>query len=100
VFPLQQPLGHEVASQTHWPVVLLHSWPAAHAPHAAPPLPHDVFDSDAYVSQAPLGPPLQQPAGHVSASHVHVPFVVSQSPFPQTPHAAPPVPHTDDDSEA
>ena len=25
VVPLQQPLGHEVASHTHWPVLLLHS---------------------------------------------------------------------------
>lgn len=35
---LQQPFGHEVASQTHCPPA--HFWPAAHAapvPHAQPP---------------------------------------------------------------
>lgn len=33
--PLQQPSGHEVASQTHCPVVLLHSCPGEHpaGPH-------------------------------------------------------------------
>ena len=39
VEPLQQPAGHEVASQTHWPVVVLHSCPVPQAPHAAPPTP-------------------------------------------------------------
>jgi hypothetical protein len=45
--PLQHPFGHEVASQTHWPVLVLHSWPAAHAAHVAPAAPHDAFDSPA-----------------------------------------------------
>ncbi len=48
VLPLQQPVGHEVASQTHWPAlapVLLHSCPEAHGPQAAPPVPHVVPDS-------------------------------------------------------
>jgi hypothetical protein len=47
VVPLQQPLGHEVASQTQVPFDLLHSSPEPHASHAAPPVPHEPFDSDA-----------------------------------------------------
>ena len=52
VVPLQQPKGQELASQTHCPTVLSlailsHSWPEAHGPHAAPPVPHEVLDSDA-----------------------------------------------------
>lgn len=47
MLPLQQPLGHEVASHTHLPVVVLHSWPPAHAPHDAPPVPQDAVDSEA-----------------------------------------------------
>ena len=47
MLPLQQPFGHEVASQTHWPLVLLHSCPVAHPVQVAPVVPHDVFDSDA-----------------------------------------------------
>ncbi len=45
--PLQQPVGHEVASHTHCPVVLLHSWPVPQAPHAAPAAPHPAVVSDA-----------------------------------------------------
>jgi hypothetical protein len=37
---LQQPAGHELASQTQVPVVVLHACPVAHDPHAAPPVPH------------------------------------------------------------
>jgi hypothetical protein len=47
LLPLQQPAGHETESHTHCPVVALHSWPAAHAPQAAPPVPHDIAFSDA-----------------------------------------------------
>lgn len=47
VVPLQQPFGHEVASQTHLPVVLSHSWPSEHPAQVAPPVPHEVYDSDA-----------------------------------------------------
>ena len=43
--PLQQPLGHEAASQTHCPLVVLHAWPDAHAAHAAPPEPQEEVDS-------------------------------------------------------
>ncbi len=47
MFPLQQPLEHEVAVQTHCPVVVLHCWPAAHAAQAAPLAPHELFVSEA-----------------------------------------------------
>jgi hypothetical protein len=47
VLPLQHPVAHEVASHTHVPVVVLHSWPDGHAPHAAPAAPHDALDCDA-----------------------------------------------------
>lgn len=91
VLPLQQPLGHEVASHTHWPVALLHSCPEPQAAHAAPPVPQEALDSAAYASHVPVD--VQQPFGHVLASHEHVPRVVSQRPFEQEVHAAPPVPH-------
>jgi hypothetical protein len=47
VLPLQHPFGHDVASQTHVPVVRLHSWPVPQAAHAAPPVPHEPFVSEA-----------------------------------------------------
>jgi hypothetical protein len=47
VLPLQQPFGHDVASQTHCPLPLLHSWPDAHVEHVTPEAPHDVLDSEA-----------------------------------------------------
>ncbi len=95
MFPLQQPFGHEVASQTHWPVLVLHSWPVAHAAHAAPPAPHEVFDS--LESGSHVVPPLQQPA-HEPPPHEHVPFE-HESPVPHALHAAPPVPHEELDWE-
>ncbi len=97
--PLQQPFGHEVASHTHLPVLLLHSWPDEQAAHVAPPVPHEVFDSAVYASHVPVVPPLQQPFGHVLASHEQVPLVVSHSPLVHDTHAAPPVPHIVADSE-
>jgi hypothetical protein len=42
---------------------------------------------------------LQQPAGHVTASHEQTPVVMSQRPFAQEPHAAPPLPHCEDDCD-
>jgi hypothetical protein len=41
---VQQPLGHDVPSQTHCPVLLLHSWFAPQAEHEAPPTPHEEPD--------------------------------------------------------
>jgi hypothetical protein len=98
--PLQQPVGQELASQTHSPVVLSHSCPDVHAAHAAPPAPHDAVDSEPYVSHVPVEPPLQQPPAQVVALHAQVPEVVSQTPFVQPVHAAPPVPHWVADWEA
>jgi hypothetical protein len=43
---LQQPSGHDVASQVHAPA-LLHSCPDAHNAHAAPAVPHELLDCDA-----------------------------------------------------
>jgi hypothetical protein len=67
--PLQQPLGHEVASQTQALADWLHSSPWPQALHVAPPVPHDVLFCDVYGSHVPVGPPLQQPFGHEVASH-------------------------------
>ncbi len=47
----------------------------------------------------PVAPPLQQPLGHVVASHEQVPLVVSHRPLPHEVQAAPPAPHCDVDSE-
>jgi hypothetical protein len=97
--PLQQPFGHDVPSQTHVPLVLLHSWPEAQAAHVAPPAPHEGVDSEPYSSHVPDEPPLQQPFGQVVASHLQLPLVVSQSPFAQLAHEAPPWPHSEADSD-
>jgi len=96
---MQQPPAHEVASQTHWPVLLSHSWSDGHTMQLAPALPHEPSDSAAYASHVPLVPPLQQPFGHVVESHEHIPELVSHSPFAQDAHAAPPAPHWDADSD-
>jgi hypothetical protein len=45
--PLQQPTGHEVASQTHAPVAVSHLRPEAQAAQLAPPAPHPEFVCDA-----------------------------------------------------
>jgi len=39
---LQQPFGHDVASQTHAPWVVSQRWPVAHATQAAPLAPQAV----------------------------------------------------------
>jgi hypothetical protein len=67
------------------------------AAHVAPPVPHEPIDSAARSSQVPVVPPTQQPV-HVFTSHEHEPLVVSHSPFAHAAHAAPAVPHEDDDS--
>lgn len=92
MLPEQHPFGHDVASQTHCPVVLLHSCPEAHPAHAAPPVPQDVFDSEPYASHVPLL--VQQPIGQELASHTHVPVVVLHSwPAGQAAHVTPLFPH-------
>jgi len=45
--PLQQPFGHDVASHTQVPLVLLHSSPDVHAAQATPAAPHEPVDSEA-----------------------------------------------------
>ncbi len=99
VLPLQHPPGHDAPSQTHCPVVLLHSWPVAHAPQVAPPVPQEAFVSEAYASHVPPVPPLQQPFGQLFASHAQRPSVVSQMPLAQAAHAAPPAPHWEADCD-
>jgi hypothetical protein len=95
VVPLQQPLGHEVASQTHWPVALLHSSPPLQATQAAPPEPHDELDSLERASHVePLQHPVQEPP-----PQLHVPLE-QVSPVPHELHVAPPVPHWLDDCPA
>jgi hypothetical protein len=85
---LQQPLGHELASQTHCPVVLSHSCPVGHAAQIAPPAPHDPVDSlDSCSHVLPLQQPAHAPPPQVQAPFEHV------SPVPHALHAAPPVPH-------
>jgi hypothetical protein len=97
VVPLQQPVGQEVESQTHWPFALLHSWPDAHAVQLAPAAPHELFDSDPYASHAPAA--VQQPAGQEAASQTHCPVALLHSwPATQALHVAPPAPHEPFDS--
>jgi hypothetical protein len=47
VLPLQHPFGHDLASQTQVPVLVLHSCPDGHALQATPPVPQVVPVSDA-----------------------------------------------------
>ena len=88
--PLQQPFGHDVESHTHWPVVVLHSCPAAQPVHVAPPVPHEPFPSDAYGSHVL---PLQQPLGHEAEVQTHVPVPLHACPVAQAAQLTPPAPH-------
>jgi hypothetical protein len=94
VLPAQQPVGHDAASHTQTPVVVLHSWPAPHAAQAAPARPHEALDSDAKGTQVL---PLQQPLGHDVASHTHWPLLHSW-PAAHAEHVAPAKPHEPFDS--
>ena len=96
--PLQQPFGHEVGSQTHWPVVVLHDCPDTHAAHAAPATPQDMFDSAAYGSHLPVE--AQQPFGHETASHTHWPVPLHSVPARHALHMTPTAPHDAFDSLA
>jgi hypothetical protein len=84
---LQQPVGHEVLSQTQLPFT--HSCPAAHAglvPHTHCPALEQPSPDDPHVVQAPPSVPqltddavshavpLQHPFGHEAASHTHAPL--------------------------
>jgi hypothetical protein len=87
---VQQPFGHEVASQTHWPALVLHSVPSAQGTHPVPREPHEAFDSPPSDWQVP---PLQQPS-QILPPHVHAP-PAHDSPTAHAEHAAPPPPHSD-----
>jgi hypothetical protein len=86
VLPEQQPVGHEVASQTHRPPT--HRWPPAHAspgPQPQPPLAHESARWMLQEEQAPpIAPqlesdialqvwPTQHPPGQDVASQTHAP---------------------------
>ncbi len=89
MLPLQQPLGHDVESQTHCPLPL-HSWPGTtQALQVLPDAPHIVFDSSAGVTHVP---PLQQP-GQLVPPQVQAP-PEQASPLLHFPQAAPPDPHS------
>jgi hypothetical protein len=77
---------------------LVHESAPEHAAHEAPLFPHELTDCEAYASHVPSV--LQQPLGHVVASHEQVPFVVSQRLLVQGAHAAPAVPHDVGDWDA
>lgn len=105
--PEQQPVGHEVASQTQPPET--HRWPAAQA--AAPPQVHAPAALQASLAagsqpaQAPPGAPhvrgasavqvpaAQQPVGHEAASHPQTPATQC---WPALQAAAPPQLHAPD----
>jgi hypothetical protein len=91
VLPLQQPFGHELASQTHSPFALLQSCSEAQDPHAAPLAPHEVLDSAAYSSHVPVDE--QQPAHPEVELHTHCPLPLHIVPVGHPPQAAPPAPH-------
>jgi hypothetical protein len=91
---VQHPLGHDVASHTHVPLLLSHSCPLAQPPHVAPPVPHEPLLWVLHSSQVPVAPPTQQPPAHELASHVHCPVVLLHSRLvPHAWHATPPAPH-------
>jgi hypothetical protein len=104
-FPAQQPVGHDVASQTHAP--LTHRWPDAHigpvpqwqlpAVHASAPVPHDTHASpDAPHAMLVAGEthvvPEQHPLAHDDGVHpLHTP--PEHVPPLHDVQAAPPIPH-------
>jgi hypothetical protein len=87
--PSQQPLGHDVASQTHAP--LLHSFPVAQAVQFAPFVPHCEF-----VGGLTQDVPTQQPLGQSLELQYawHEPFV-HWVPVLHATQAAPPEPHSE-----
>lgn len=104
VAPLQQPLGHDVASHTQAPET--QRCPAPHAapvPHAQLPPTHASARSGSHEMQAlPASPhaitlgalhvlPLQQPVGQLAAHPAHAPALHADAPHDS--HAPPPAPH-------
>ena len=86
--PLQHPFGHDVASHTHAPVVVLHSRPVPHAAQATPPAPQDMSFWLPRASQVPLA---QHPV-QATPPHVHEP-IEHDSLAAHDAHVAPPLPH-------
>jgi hypothetical protein len=89
---VQQPFGHDVASQTHCPFVVLHAWPAAHALHTDPVAPHEVFDSLPSISQVPFAvqQPLHDPPPQLQAPIEHAwPFAHELQAAPAVPQVPP-----------
>jgi hypothetical protein len=87
--PLQQPVGQSVELQYGTQLCPVHSLPALHATHAAPPVPQSALAVPGW--QFPLAS--QQPFGQVVALHPHAPFTHSV-PVAHAIHAAPPVPQS------
>jgi hypothetical protein len=85
--PVQHPFGHEAASHTHCPVVLLHSSPVLQPPQEAPLEPQEPLFS---LDRASHALPLQQPA-HVPPPQEQAPL--TQAPLAHGPQRLPPVPH-------
>jgi hypothetical protein len=81
----QQPPAQDVPSQTHDPPT--HSFPVAHAAHAAPFVPQWALLD---VSQPPAS---QHPSKQDEAVHTHVPLLQAK-PVAQPEQVAPPVPHS------
>jgi hypothetical protein len=96
--PLQQPFGHEVASQTQVPAVRLHSSPAPHEAQVAPFVPQDVFDSEPHASHVPAA--VQQPFGHDAALQAQLPDALHAVPAGHAWQAAPALPQDKLDSLA
>jgi hypothetical protein len=90
VLPLQQPLGHELASQVQAAELLAHSWLVPHAPHAAPPVPQELFVCDAYRTHVL---PSQHPFGHEPALHTHCPVPLHAWLVAHVVHVVPAGPH-------
>jgi hypothetical protein len=64
----------------------------SHTAQAAPPVPHDLLDCDAYGSHVPFA--AQQPAGHDFALHAHWPLSSHSWPDAHSMQFAPPTPHS------
>jgi hypothetical protein len=84
----QQPLAHEVASQTQEPA--LQRRPAPQAMQSAPPVPHEALLCEAAGTHTL---PAQQPSGHEVALQTQEPLSHAW-PAAHAPQAAPPAPHT------
>jgi hypothetical protein len=87
VLPLQQPLGHDVASHTQ--PLPSHRCPLLHTEQLPPPVPHaDVLWPFEHVVEL-----TQQPLAHELGVHTHTPPELHVSPVPQAWQLAPPTPH-------